>query len=105
MLVVDDNIDSAEMLSALLAASGYEVAIAHDGPSAIEIARGFKPDVALLDIGLPIMDGYELAGHLRGEHAALVLVAVTGYGCRTIANGRRPRGSRCTSRSRSTWPC
>jgi CheY-like chemotaxis protein len=62
---------------------GHEVAIADDGPTALETARRFKPEVALLDIGLPAMDGYELAQRLRAldeTPSDLRLVAVTGYG-------------------------
>ncbi|HVZ37110.1 MAG TPA: response regulator, partial [Polyangiaceae bacterium] len=63
---------------------GYHVAVAHDGPSALDAAQGFAPDVALLDIGLPVMDGYELAQKLRetrnGSLPPLRMVAMTGYG-------------------------
>jgi CheY-like chemotaxis protein len=57
-------------------------AVAYDGVVALELAQSFKPNVALLDIGLPVMDGYELAGRLRAQlgEAALRLIAVTGYG-------------------------
>ncbi|MGH8209394.1 MAG: response regulator [Steroidobacteraceae bacterium] len=68
---------------ALLArAWGHEVAVARDGPAALEIAHRFQPERALLDIGLPGMDGYELARRLRAEHQHrdLYLVAMTGYG-------------------------
>ena len=83
VLVVDDNEDAAEMLAGALVQIGYDVAIAHDGPSALERARTFEPDVALLDIGLPVIDGYELAERLRLQangHRHLSLIAVTGYG-------------------------
>jgi PAS domain S-box-containing protein len=83
VLVVDDNEDAAEMLAGALAQIGYDVAIAHDGPSALERAGAFDPDVALLDIGLPVIDGYELAERLRMQasgHRHLSLIAVTGYG-------------------------
>jgi two-component system, chemotaxis family, CheB/CheR fusion protein len=81
LLVVDDNRDSAESLALLLQVQGYEVQTAHDGLAALERARVFRPDVVLLDIGLPRMDGYEVARRLRqeGGHQA-VLVALTGYG-------------------------
>jgi len=61
---------------------GCETRIAHDGPSALALAESFRPELALLDIGLPVMDGYELARHLRQRPDAdpLRLVAVTGYG-------------------------
>lgn len=82
VLVVDDNEDAAEMMSEALAMLGYVVAVAHDGAAALRIVDTVAPDVALLDIGLPAMDGYELAGRLRqGPHGDRVrLVAVTGYG-------------------------
>ncbi len=82
VLVVDDNSDAAEMLAEYLDAVGYEVRVAHDGPSAIEVAAEFRPATALLDIGLPVMDGYELAEKLvqRCNLSDLKLIAVTGYG-------------------------
>ena len=83
ILVVDDNEDAAEMLAAVLEHLGYQIAVAHDGPAALRVAAGFAPDVALLDLGLPVMDGYELARRLRALRvpgAPLHLVAVTGYG-------------------------
>jgi PAS domain S-box-containing protein len=82
VLVVDDNVDAASMLGMLLAASGYDVQVEHDGAHAIGRARAWRPDVFLLDIGLPGMDGYELARRLRAQpHTAnAMLVAVTGYG-------------------------
>ncbi|WP_288378237.1 ATP-binding protein [uncultured Massilia sp.] len=82
VLVVDDNIDAAETLGLLLAAHGHEVVIEHDSPRALARARSVAPDVCLLDIGLPEMDGRELARRLRAqpETAHAVLVAVTGYG-------------------------
>lgn len=82
VLIVDDNEDAAEMLSLALAHSGYVTRVAHDGPQALHAAEDFPADVAVLDIGLPVMDGYELARRLRA-HAALSrvrLVALTGYG-------------------------
>jgi signal transduction histidine kinase/DNA-binding response OmpR family regulator len=82
ILIVDDNIDAAELLAALLETLGHAVALAHDGAAALAIAPGFAPDVALLDIGLPLMDGYELAQRLRQLEGCrqTLLVAVTGYG-------------------------
>jgi PAS domain S-box-containing protein len=81
VLVVDDNEDAADMLRFGLEHLGYEVAIAPDGPSAIERAKTFDPTVAVLDIGLPVMDGYELARKLRADRGGhLRLVALTGYG-------------------------
>jgi signal transduction histidine kinase/CheY-like chemotaxis protein/transcriptional regulator with GAF, ATPase, and Fis domain len=82
VLVVDDNVDIADGLSATLTALGCVTRVANDGPSAITAAEGFDADLALLDIGLPVMDGYEVARRLRRTHAtsAMQLVAVTGYG-------------------------
>jgi PAS domain S-box-containing protein len=82
VLVVDDNDDAAHSLAELLRLSGYAVKTARDGMSALGVAAAFRPEVALLDLGLPGMDGFELARRLRAEpmtHAAM-LVAVTGYG-------------------------
>ncbi len=82
VLVVDDNLDAAEMLAEWLSAIGHSVRVAADGPTALEIAADFKPDVALLDIGLPVMDGYEVARRLRELPgcARTRLIALTGYG-------------------------
>jgi PAS domain S-box-containing protein len=82
VLVVDDNVDAAHMLRDFLQALGHEPAIAHDGQAALELASSFKPDIAVLDIGLPVMNGYELARRLREQLGPdkLRLIAVTGYG-------------------------
>jgi CheY-like chemotaxis protein len=82
VLVVDDNEDITEGLSLLLQAMGCVTCVAHDGPSAIAAAQSFDGDLGLLDIGLPVMDGYELARQLRGMPATskMRLVALTGYG-------------------------
>lgn len=82
ILLVDDNIDFVDTLEALLATMGHEVRVAHDGKSALIIARDFRPQVAFLDIGMPGMSGYDLARHLRDmpETADTVLVAITGWG-------------------------
>ncbi|MFO0612482.1 MAG: ATP-binding protein [Polyangiaceae bacterium] len=82
VLVVDDNVDAAELLSLGLSAAGHRVEVAHDGPSALECARELKPEVAILDIGLPVMDGYELARSMLEQPALREcrLIAVTGYG-------------------------
>ena len=82
VLVVDDNKDEAESLAMFVQLAGHEVQMAHDGPTALEVVRKFKPEVVLLDIGMPGMDGYEVASNLRRqpELAKLCLVAVTGYG-------------------------
>jgi PAS domain S-box-containing protein len=82
VLVVDDNTDAAEMLGLLLAAQGHDVAIEHGALGALARARSMRPDVCLLDIGLPEIDGHELARRLQQDPgmAGSVLVAVTGYG-------------------------
>jgi CheY-like chemotaxis protein/anti-sigma regulatory factor (Ser/Thr protein kinase) len=83
VLVVDDNNDAAALLKSALEENGYTVSVAEDGPSALRTARRFHPDIALLDIGLPVMDGYELGKRLReqeDEPRRLRLVALTGYG-------------------------
>jgi PAS domain S-box-containing protein len=82
ILVVDDNRGNAESLGVLLRALGQEVYTAHDGPSALELLRRHQPDLALLDIGLPGMDGYELARRWRVAEQAepMILVALSGYG-------------------------
>jgi len=82
VLVVDDNADAADTLADLLADLGYSTKATYDASSALEVAGTFKPNLCFLDIGLPGMDGYELARHLRQALAgpSLRLVAVTGYG-------------------------
>jgi PAS domain S-box-containing protein len=82
ILVVDDNVDAAAMLSMLMELSGHQVFAEHEAKQALETASREKPDVCMLDIGLPEMDGHELARRLRAqpETANAVLIAVTGYG-------------------------
>ena len=82
VLVVDDNEDGAELLAGVLSRKGYDTRFAHDAPTALRMAAEFLPNVAFLDIGLPVMDGYELAAHLRAMAGLrdLQLVAITGYG-------------------------
>ena len=82
VLLVDDNVDAAKMLALGLDAYGIHVDLAHDGPQALRLARERGHQVALLDLGLPVMDGYELARRLREspETAQVTLVAITGYG-------------------------
>jgi signal transduction histidine kinase len=82
VLVVDDNVDAADTLATLVRLSGHEVRTAYDGPAALVAAQEYRPEVVLLDIGLPGLDGYEVARRLRcqteGEH--VLIAAVTGYG-------------------------
>ncbi|HEX2568384.1 MAG TPA: ATP-binding protein [Polyangia bacterium] len=82
VLVVDDNEDAAELLAEVLQLQGWTVAVALDGPQALTMLDQFQPEVAVLDIGLPVMDGYELAQRIRERLGpkAPRLVAVTGYG-------------------------
>lgn len=81
MLVVDDNEDAADSLATLLDVMGYQVRIAYDGPEGIEAADQFEPAVALLDIGLPKLSGYDIARHIRGRRGGeVLLVAITGWG-------------------------
>jgi CheY-like chemotaxis protein/nitrogen-specific signal transduction histidine kinase len=94
VLIVDDNRDAADTLADVVRMFGYDVRVAYDGPSALRVAETFRADVALLDIGLPVMDGYELAERLRALPTMrdVHLIAVTGYGQpgdvdRSIASG------------------
>ena len=82
ILVVDDNHDSALSLAMMLSIMGHETRTAHDGESAVTTAESFLPDVVLLDIGLPKLNGYEVAQRIR-ENAwgqSMFLIAVTGWG-------------------------
>src|SRR3954463_3591937 len=80
VFVVDDNRDAADTLGMFLTLEGYDVRVAYDGDEAIREAGEFHPDVALLDIGLPGRDGYEIARPMRREQdGALMLIAVPGY--------------------------
>ncbi|WP_194722625.1 hybrid sensor histidine kinase/response regulator [Noviherbaspirillum malthae] len=82
ILVVDDNTDAAEMLASLLKLQGHEVSIAHDARSALALVGEFLPDIAFLDIGLPDIDGFALAGMMRSRLPGWQgkLIALTGYG-------------------------
>lgn len=82
VLVVEDNLDTAESLSALLRLWGHDVRVVHDGLSAVDAAHEQHPEVVLLDIGLPGLDGYQVAKKLRDDHEleGALLVAMTGYG-------------------------
>lgn len=82
ILVVDDNHDSALSLAMMLSIMGHETRTAHDGESAVEAAEAFLPDVVLLDIGLPKLNGYEVAQRIRESPwgASMFLIAVTGWG-------------------------
>lgn len=81
ILIVDDNENAADMLAESLSDVGHSTRVAYNAPRAIELVEEFHPEVALLDIGLPVMDGYELAQRLRERHESRIrLVAITGYG-------------------------
>lgn len=82
VLVVDDNEDAAESLAALLRLFGHEVGVALDGEQALELAPGLKPDVVLLDLGMPRMDGHEVARRMRAAPwgASMKIVALSGFG-------------------------
>jgi CheY-like chemotaxis protein len=82
ILVVDDNHDSADSLARLLELMGHQTAIAYDGPSAIDCAKEFRPEVMLLDVGLPGLDGNEVARRIRAQSWGkdMMLIAATGWG-------------------------
>ena len=80
VLVVDDNADAADLLAIMLQAVGHRVSTAHDPLEALDIAAQSAPDVAVLDIGLPVMDGYELGARIRSRAPSCRLIALTGYG-------------------------
>jgi CheY-like chemotaxis protein len=82
VVVVDDNRDAAELIGEMLSAVGHEVSVAHDALQALSLIARVKPTVMVLDIGLPVMDGYELASRIREEFGknSPRLIAVTGYG-------------------------
>jgi CheY-like chemotaxis protein len=94
VLIIDDNVDAAQLLADVLAAGGYHTLAAHDGPSALQAAGAFRPQIAVVDLGLPIMDGFELARLMLANPVLMQtkLVALTGYGqaedrARTAAAG------------------
>jgi len=82
ILVVDDNPDSALSMAMMLSMMGHETRTAHDGEAAVTTAEDFRPQVVLLDIGLPKLNGYEVAQRIRKEEwgASMFLVAITGWG-------------------------
>jgi CheY-like chemotaxis protein/anti-sigma regulatory factor (Ser/Thr protein kinase) len=94
LLVVDDNVDAANALRYLLENDGHEVKVAGDGAAGLALARDFRPDVLLLDIGLPRLSGYEIAKLIRSDDSLrnVVIIAITGYGqaedrARAMASG------------------
>jgi CheY-like chemotaxis protein len=109
ILLVDDNEDAATLLADSLRALGHEVMVAHAGPAALAALGEYHPDVALLDLGLPVMDGFELADRLRADQAPkdLTLIALTGTLKKSTATAQRPLGSTCIWRNPSmciNWP-
>jgi DNA-binding response OmpR family regulator len=80
ILVVDDHMDASETLAILLRAAGHDVMVARDGVSALQNAGTFDPDVVFLDIGLPGMNGFEVARRLREKDQKPIVVAISGYG-------------------------
>ena len=82
LLIVEDHPDVAESLALILRCDDHEVRIAHDGPAALQVLSKFKPDVVLLDVGLPGMDGYQVARRMREEapESRLTIIAMSGYG-------------------------
>ncbi len=94
VLVVDDNVDAAQTVAMLLDMSGHQCRMAHDGPGGLEAALAWQPDAVLLDIGLPALNGYELARLIRHEPRLknVVLVALTGYGLEADRQRSREAG-------------
>lgn len=80
MLISDDHVDGADTLALLVNLEGHEVEVAHDGKEALRIADHLHPDVAILDIGMPGLNGHEVASRLRqtGEGASMLILALTG---------------------------
>jgi CheY-like chemotaxis protein len=95
IVVVDDHADGADTLAQLLRGLGHDVRVAYNGPNGIALTQSFDPDLVLLDIGLPGMDGYEVARRLQSEGAAdgrAIIVAVSGYGQDVDRNRARQAG-------------
>ena len=94
VLVVDDNVDAAQTVAMLLDMSGHESRMAHDGPGGLEAVLAWQPDVVLLDIGLPGLNGFEVARLIRQQplHKNVVLVALTGYGLEADRQRSREAG-------------
>jgi CheY-like chemotaxis protein len=80
ILLIEDNADAREAMCALLELDGHDVQAAADGPQGLELARTKLPEIVLIDIGLPGMDGFEVARRMRALGQPVVLVALTGYG-------------------------
>ncbi|MEA3124522.1 MAG: two-component system, OmpR family, response regulator [Caballeronia sp.] len=94
VLLVDDSVDAAEAMSMLLETLGHEVRVMNDGPSALSMVDDFAPDVVILDIGLPGMDGFEVAREMRARAVTktALLIALTGYGADSDKQKARDAG-------------
>jgi CheY-like chemotaxis protein len=94
VLIVEDNEDAGEMYRMLIELSGHEVLLAETGAKGLEMLKSARPDIALVDIGLPGMDGYEIARRFRAEPDSdkVFLVALTGYGSSTDRDRSRQAG-------------
>ena len=94
VLIADDHHDGAEMMRLLLAQNGHDVCVAHCGADALELARREKPQIAVLDIGMPDINGYEVATRIRAEAwgSDITLIAVTGWGQEDDKRGAEAAG-------------
>jgi signal transduction histidine kinase len=92
VLLVDDNEDARELMRVALDRAGHQVVTAENGIEAVTVASTFRPDVGVLDIGLPGIDGYELASRLRAAHGGIKLIALTGYGQQADRDAARAAG-------------
>ena len=99
-LVVDDNRDAADSLAMLLRLQGAEVRVAYDGPSALDAARASRPDIVLLDIGMPGMDGFEIAAQLRADRA---LAGTRADRAHRLGSARAPPRDGARRASTTTW--
>jgi CheY-like chemotaxis protein len=94
VLLVDDNVDGVEALAVLLSECGHRVKAVYDPASALQVVHGFTPEIAVVDIGLPVMDGYQLIGRLRAAlgGSPCTFIALTGYGQDADRNRSRAAG-------------
>ena len=94
LVLVEDNLDASRMLTFLLEDAGYEVSVAHDGRRGLELIQNKHPDAAIVDLGLPELDGYEVARKLRADASFedMYLIALTGYGQETDRTDARNAG-------------
>jgi CheY-like chemotaxis protein len=94
VLIADDEQDMADSLGMLLQLDGHDVRVVHDGQEALVVVSSFQPDVALLDISMPNMDGYEIARRIRADSAGarMILIALTGWGQQRDKDSAREAG-------------